>query len=119
MIITLPWPHRDLFPNRKGGRHWAGFQRAKESARMDGYMAAKEALGRTKASLNDREPVRITFHCPDRRKRDMDGLHGAIKHHLDGIAKALGVDDSIFRPVTLTDALDVGKRGFVTVEIGE
>ena len=43
---------------------------------------------------------------------------GAIKHGLDGIARALGVDDSIFRPVLLDDCLDAKKEGFVMVEIG-
>ncbi len=35
----------------------------------------------------------ITFYPPDRRKRDLDNMLGAIKYGLDGIAKASGVDD--------------------------
>lgn len=118
MIITLSWPDKALFPNRKGGRHWSVYQKAKEAARTEGYMATKEVVGRAEPMLCDTAPVTITFHMPDRRRRDIDGLYGAIKHQIDGIAKALGVDDSIFRPVTLNDALDTSKRGFVTVEIG-
>lgn len=116
--ITLPWPDSTLFPNRKGGRHWATYQRAKANARMEGHLAAKQAIGRNTVLLTSRTPVRVTFHAPDRRNRDWDGLAGSIKHHIDGIAQALGVDDSIFRPVIIDDTIDPAKRGFVTVEIG-
>jgi Holliday junction resolvase RusA-like endonuclease len=62
--------------------------------------------------------VKITFAAPDRIRRDLDNLHGAMKASLDGIAKALGVDDSRFVPVTLDRVLDKQKQGFVIVEIG-
>ncbi len=64
-------------------------------------------------------PVKATFVYPDRINRDIEGCIGAIKHHVDGIAKALGVDDRIFRPWTLDDCLDKQGRGFVIIEIGE
>lgn len=118
ITVTLSWPDPALFPNRKGGQHWATYQRAKANARMEGYAATLQVVGRNKPALNDRTPVRIVFGLPNRRKRDWDGLSGSIKHHLDGIAQALGVDDSIFRPVTVDDTLDPNKQGFVTVEIG-
>lgn len=118
ITITLPWPDSALFPNRKGGKHWATYQRAKATARMDGYLAAKQAVGRDPLFLTSRTPVSIVFHAPDRRRRDIDGMHGAIKNAMDGIAQALGVDDSIFRPVLIDDTIDPAKRGFVTVEIG-
>jgi len=116
--VHLSWPDSSLFPNRKGGQHWATYQRAKVSARLEGFMAAKQAMGCKPVRLNNRTPVSITFHAPDRRRRDADGMYGAIKHHIDGIAQALGVDDSIFRPVSIDDTIDPAKRGFVTVEIG-
>lgn len=115
--VRLPWPDRALFPNARGGRHWASFQRQKEVARNAGYFAAKSVLARVPA-LPERVPVSITFYAPNRIRRDIDGMHGAIKHHLDGIAKALGVDDSAFRPVTIDVGLDPEKKGFVLVEVG-
>lgn len=118
ITVTLPWPDSALFPNRKGGQHWATYQRAKASARMDGLLAAKQATSCVMPALKERTPIRITFHAPDRRRRDIDGMHGAIKNALDGIAKGLGVDDSIFCPVTIDATLDPKKQGFVTVEIG-
>lgn len=116
--IKLPWPHKSLFPNAKGGRHWSAFQVQKEKARAVGLMLTKTALGAHKIELSEREPLRITFYMPNRIRRDVDGMHGAIKHHLDGMAKALGVDDSIFRPVTLDVDLDPAKQGYVIVEVG-
>ena len=38
--------------------------------------------------------LRITFHPPDNRRRDLDGMLSAIKSGLDGLSDALGVDDS-------------------------
>lgn len=118
ITVTLPWPDSALFPNRKGGQHWATYQRAKANARGEGFLAAKQATSCALPTLEARTPIRITFHAPDRRRRDIDGMHGAIKNALDGIAKGLGVDDSIFRPVTIDSTLDPKKQGFVTVEIG-
>lgn len=118
ITVTLPWPDPALFPNRKGGKHWTTYQRAKANARMDGLLAAKQATSCAKPTLEDRTPIRITFHAPDRRRRDIDGMHGAIKNALDGIANGLGVDDSIFRPVIIDSTLDPNKKGFVIVEIG-
>ena len=60
----------------------------------------------------------ITWVAPNRIRRDLDGLLSAEKPRLDGIAAALGIDDSLFRPVTLDRALDMEKKGFVLVEIG-
>ncbi|MNV98138.1 hypothetical protein D3C71_1933600 [compost metagenome] len=63
-------------------------------------------------------PVSITWVAPNKVRRDLDGLLSAEKPRLDGIAAALGIDDSQFRPLVLDRALDAEKRGFVLVEIG-
>lgn len=117
--IYLPWPDSSLMPNRRAGKHWASYQNAKTKARNDGWAAAKLALGRSTFTCPERVKVRWTFAAPDKRRRDLDGLYGACKHYQDGIAAALGVDDSIFRPVLLDDCLDKHKQGFVIVEIGQ
>lgn len=118
ITIRLPWPDSRLMPNRKNGRHWSSTQSVKVKARMDGAMATRQAVGRHAVNLTDRIPVKITFAAPDRVRRDLDNLHAACKAALDGIAKALGVDDSRFAPITLDKALDTKKRGFVIVEVG-
>ena len=59
----------------------------------------------------------ITFVQPDRRGRDRDNLLAACKPMLDGVADALGVNDSQFEPVTIRR--EYGKKpGAVRVEIG-
>jgi len=117
LTIILPWPDPMLFPNRRRGS-FRKFQPFIAAARHIGYYAAKESLGRNVMPLQGRTPVKLTFVMPDKRNRDSDGLHGSVKHHMDGIAKALGVDDRLFRPVTIDDCLDAKKQGFVLVEIG-
>lgn len=114
--ITLPWPPSILWPNRHLGKHWAARQNAKKIARFQGFAMAKEAKAPEIAP--DRVPVSITVCPPNRRRFDLDGLHGALKPYMDGIAKALGVDDSQFRPVVL-DVGEVVKGGKVIVEFGE
>lgn len=116
--IRLPWPDPKLMPNRKNGRHWGGTQEAKVKARNDGRNAALAAIGRDKPELSDRTQLRITFGAPDRRNRDIDNLLASMKPFLDGIAKALNVDDRIFRPLLVDSCIDPKKQGYVIVEIG-
>lgn len=118
LIITLPWPDTSLMPNRKNGRHWGGTQAAKVRARQDGYFGAQKALGTSELVSQDRMPVKITFVAPDARRRDIDNMLACIKPQLDGIAQALRIDDSRFRPITLDDAMDTKKVGFLIVEVG-
>lgn len=118
ITIVLPWPDSSLMPNRKNGRHWGNTQSAKVRARQDGYLAAVQARGAHTFIGPERIRAKWTFVAPDRRRRDLDGLYGACKHYQDGIAQALGIDDSVFRPVVLDDCLDRDKRGFIVVEIG-
>src|SRR5690606_14641889 len=117
ITITLPWPDSKLMPNRRHGKHWASGQPAKVRSRQDAYYLAKAEKA---AALPEGEiPLRIEFHAPDARKRDIDNLLAAHKAALDGIAQALGIDDSRFRPITLDYTQDTNKRGFVRIQIGE
>src|SRR3546814_18481183 len=90
----LPWPDSQLMPNRKNGRHWGATVEAKVAARTAGLYAAQAALQGHTVNLGERIPARITFVAPNKRKRDLDNLLGAMKHALDGIALYLEVDDS-------------------------
>ena len=110
--IVLPWPDSALMPNRRGGKHWASFQKKKEGARADGADAARNALEGHGDDLivEGGVSVSVMFFEPDRRHRDLDNLLGAIKWHLDGIAKELGIDDKQFRPITI-NSTHGGKNG--------
>jgi crossover junction endodeoxyribonuclease RusA len=59
--------------------------------------------------------VSITFHEPDKRRRDMDGMLSQSKNMLDGIADAIGVDDHLWS-LSLRRG-EVRKGGAVVVEI--
>ena len=89
-VITLPWPARALHPNARVHHmvkaKWAG------KARRDAHWTATAAGLRPSGA--DSVAVAITFFPPDNRRRDLDGMLGALKSSLDGIADALGVDDS-------------------------
>lgn len=118
LTIRLPWPDTSLMANRKNGKHWLSSHAAKVRSRESAFVAAKEALGRNSLAAAGQVPVTITWVAPNRIRRDLDGLLSAEKPRLDGIAAALGIDDSQFRPLTLDRALDSEKKGFVLVEIG-
>jgi crossover junction endodeoxyribonuclease RusA len=105
MIIKLDYPHSDLMPNRKNGNHWAKTAKVKDSARDSAYYATLEALQTQKLIHGGLIPLTITFVQSDKRHRDLDNLLASAKSALDGMAKALKVDDSIFEPITI-------RRGF-------
>ena len=94
MIVSIPWPHKDLSPNARV--HWrvrskrvAAYRNgAAIHARLEGFAAIKA----------ERLVVKITFHPPDKRRRDRDNMIAAIKSACDGIADVLRVDDSKWIP---------------------
>lgn len=100
--ITLPFPDKRLSPNAKRRKHWRTYQPVANAARDLGWALTLEAVPpaarQAIAASEGKIAMTITFVPPDRRRRDDDGMIGAFKHARDGIAKALGVDDSRFRP---------------------
>lgn len=117
LTVFLPWPDPALSPNRKNGKHWTTVHAKKTAARDAAYRLAKAS---TTADLRfgDRVPLHITFHSPDRRARDADNLLAACKPMLDGLADALGVNDSRFDPIVIRRANGT-KPGQVEVKVGE
>lgn len=92
--VRLPWPQPQLWPNYRKS-HPARLAKFKRNYRNWCWTLAMEA----KLRLPPGELFRLdlTFHPPDRRKRDDDGMEGAFKWGRDGLALALKVDDSRFR----------------------
>lgn len=88
--IVLPWPHRWLHPNSRP--HWTQKATAAKNARTFAAFSALEQgiRGMSAEALS----VTVTFHPPDKRRRDLDGMLTAVKNYLDGIADVVGVDDS-------------------------
>lgn len=94
--VTLPWPPKELSPNQKP--HWAKKNKVAQEYKAACGWACKAA--KLKAPDTDGKIfVWIDFYPPDRRRRDEDNAIAAMKHGLDGVAKAIGVDDSRFKLV--------------------
>jgi crossover junction endodeoxyribonuclease RusA len=109
MIIELPYPNKDLMPNRKNGRHWGATKEIKDKAIYDAHCIALQALKQARRDVlivtQGLIHMTITYIQSDKRHRDLDNLLAASKPAIDGIAMALNVDDSIFEPITI-------KRGY-------
>lgn len=89
--LVLPWPPSVLSPNARA--HWTKRHKAAKSYRGDCYLLCKQA-GITAPAGRIR--LLLEFIPPDRRSRDDDNLVAAFKAGRDGLADALGVDDSRF-----------------------
>lgn len=114
--LTLPWPDPKLSPNARA--HWAAVNRAKRMARDDAYRLTLHALRGCEYVPPESGPIRVelTFCPAQERKRDRDNFQAACKAALDGIAEALGINDSRFYPVS--DWGEKRKPGAVVVRIG-
>jgi crossover junction endodeoxyribonuclease RusA len=91
ITISLPWPAKALSPNARG--HWATLAKARKAARHEGFFAALAA----KADALRGCPgvvIQITFYPPNRHRADTDNRVSSLKSYLDGIADAIGIDDS-------------------------
>lgn len=91
-MIVLPWPSKDLSPNARV--HFRA-----RAAEAKAYR--EQAYWMTKASDEPRPAdgpimLRLDFHPPDSRRRDLDNMLASIKSALDGIADALEVNDQRF-----------------------
>lgn len=115
--VILPFPDRRLNPNSSKGKHWASTVGLRKSARTGAALLTAAAAAGHRFEPGAELALVITFVQPDRRARDRDNLLAACKPMLDGVADALGVNDSQFEPVTIRR--EYGKRpGAVRVEIG-
>lgn len=114
MNLTLPWPPSCLWPNAKRRSHWSKYAGPTKAYQKTCWALA---LAAGAARRNDPAPhLSLTFNPPDRRSRDLDGMLGAFKTGLDGIANALRVDDSAFS-LSLRKG-EIVKGGAVCVVVG-
>jgi crossover junction endodeoxyribonuclease RusA len=88
--ISLPWPPKGLSPNDR--RHRMAVAGKRRQYRADcAWSTIAANVRRIEASALR---VRITFHPPDARARDLDNMLASIKSGLDGVADVIGIDDS-------------------------
>ena len=116
-VIRLPFPDPRLFPNRKNGKHWSATKTVKDMQHNQAYIITKQAANGL--VLRDGDiPLSLLFLTPDNRKRDADNMLAASKALLDGMAQALGIDDSRFRPVLVDWCKGTDKVGALIAGVG-
>lgn len=93
--IDLPWPAKELRPNSRP--HYMAKAVAAKKARANAHKTILEAgIKRGDFDIPEALKVTITFMPKTRHPFDTDNALAALKSALDGIADALGVDDSKF-----------------------
>jgi len=113
MKVTLPWPPSGLSPNARV--HWTKKAKAAKSYKAACWVLTKEA--KLVAPAEGPIDLDIEFVPPDRRHRDLDNMLASIKHGLDGVALALGVNDRRFR-LRLSVSEDIGGMVKIVVDTG-
>jgi crossover junction endodeoxyribonuclease RusA len=113
VTIALPWPTGPQWPNRRP--HWSVLARHRKAAHKAAWALCMEA-GAPKGPAH----LTVTLHPPRKPGRmNIDGCISANKAAVDGIAQALGVDDSELRiswPVAFSEPV---KGGLVVVTVRE
>lgn len=97
LTITLDWPEAALSPNARV--HHMALHRARKKAKNAAWGITKALMppmGIAYRSWRGPVEVSIAFHPSANRAFDLDNALARLKGHLDGIALALGVDDSTF-----------------------
>jgi crossover junction endodeoxyribonuclease RusA len=111
--IDLPWPPRELHPNARV--HWGARARAaKKSRALSGFALLASGIRRNDPDIPEALKVTAVFFPPSRRG-DEDNMLASCKAYLDGIADALGVDDSGFKIVIRRE--EPRKGGLVRIEL--
>lgn len=111
--LVLPWPNSRLSPNSR--THWRRLAEVKQAAKREAWALAVNSKLTAPAG---RPTVSMMFYPPDRRRRDLDNCIASMKPALDGIAQAMGVDDSTFR-LQAEMADEVRPGGQVVVRVSD
>jgi crossover junction endodeoxyribonuclease RusA len=110
--VTLPWPDKVLSPNGRG--NWGKKARLTKAARYAAWALTLEAIGGRRPGW-DRVAVHWEFHPKTANVVDGDNAEASCKAFRDGIADALGIDDSKFQ--TTRSMSDPVKGGAVIVTV--
>lgn len=95
MKITLPFPPSVLRPNDK--TYW----RIKSPIKVAYRELCKDLSSKyTLTHIGGNIPLSLTFYPPNNRW-DWDGMVAAFKSGQDGMCLGLGINDKLFRPITI------------------
>ena len=112
-MIELPWPPKELSPNARV--HWSKKSKAAKKYRAACHVLCLQAG--VKAPVG-RAFLALEFVPPDRRRRDDDNCLASFKSGRDGLADALGIDDSNF-VTQIQMSTETIKGGAVRVRIAD
>jgi crossover junction endodeoxyribonuclease RusA len=115
MQIELPFPAKILWPNGRG--HHMAKHRAFKSHKGWSWAAATAEVGPGFRYAVERVQWSVTFYPKTRNEIDEDNAAASLKAYQDGLAQALGVNDSIFARPTIHFGEPV-KGGKCVVTIG-
>jgi crossover junction endodeoxyribonuclease RusA len=125
-ILVLPWPYPELSPNARV--HWSRKSSAVAKYRGDCFFLARAAgwdkgmgqrLALEAAARGTSLLLRLDFLPRTVRGRDDDNLVSGFKAGRDGVAQALGLNDSLFAtlPRILPVPDEAARRGTVELRI--
>ena len=109
--VTLPWPPKELNPNQLRRLHWAVRSKHMSAYKEACYWLTKEAG----MKAVERPLLVVEFYPPNKRRRDVDNCLAACKAGIDGVAEALGIDDSLLKNYHIKLMDQVG--GYVKVRL--
>ena len=112
MIITFPWPPKELNPNVKS--HWAVKNRIVQKFKSECYLLCREVNFK-----HGSHKFAITFAPPMNRKRDVDNVIASCKTLVDALALASKLDDSKFQIKWPLEFAPVCTGGAIIVEVLE
>lgn len=112
MIVSLPFPHKLLWPNGSVGNRHAKAREAR-AHKLWAWAAVKEATTAPAASEGQQAIKLIVYPKAKGPAPDKDNCIAASKHYLDGIALALGVNDRSFAAPTVEFGPREGRFEFV------
>ena len=93
LTATFDWPPKALSPNARG--HWSKRAKAVKGYRKDCMILA--LMQKLNVYWEGEIHLHMAFSPPDNRRRDDDNMIASCKALRDGLADALGIDDSRFR----------------------
>ena len=114
IAFLLPWPDRVLHPNSRS--HYMRKAKAVKNARATANWIAREAgIRPNDPDIPQALKVTAIFCPPNNRAHDLDGCLSSLKSALDGVADAIGIDDSKWQIAIRKDA--AVKGGAVRIEL--
>lgn len=102
MILTIPWPHKDLGQNSRV--HWRTRHHLTALARRDAFLLTRQLPESQREPVSRAQALRLTvtlFPPTGRVRPDQDNCLARLKAALDGICSCCAVDDSMIRETVI------------------